>query len=112
MTLKLARLPINAETAAAASIEDLAHRAWEFLTSRGYASRAARRVIQRRLRAAGYRFYIALPDEGPARCGLLFPGETLSPDGLLYVGVTINHCAHMFGDGNASQGWKDFWNWD
>jgi len=106
--------PMNATAAAASTVADLAPRAWELLTNRGYASRAARRIIQRRLRAAGYRFYIALPDEGPARWGILSPGAGIPrpEDEFYYVGVSLNHCAHQMGNDNAAIGWKDFWNWD
>ena len=102
---------MNATLATTAAIETLAKHGWELLTSRGYASRAARRIIQRRLRAAGYRFFFILPDEGTARWGMLAPDAPIPQDPHV-IGVTLDHCAHQVGAGNASLGWKDFWNWN
>jgi len=108
------RIAMNATEAEASTLDHLAKHGWELLTNRGYASRAAQRIIQRRLRAEGYRFFIALPDEGPARWGILPPaaGVPRPEDEFYYVGVSLNHCAAQMGNGNATQGWKDFWNWN
>jgi len=103
------RTPMNATTANCATLDHLASYGWELLTNRGYASRAARRIVQRRLRLAGYRFFFALHEDGPAQWGILSPGAPHTRECL--VGVTLDHCAHLMGMGNAREGWKDFWNW-
>lgn len=108
--------PINVTIASSSPIAFLTEMAWEFLTSRGYASKAAKRIIQRRVRQAGYRFYFFLPDEGPAQWGMFAPHEVMPPsftkEGIIYTGVTLDHCAHQMGEGNANHGWRKFWNWN
>ena len=106
------RTPMNATTATTATLEHLADYGWDLLTNRGYASRAAQRIIQRRLRQAGYRFFFTLHEDGPAQWGLLAPdAPRIRENQEMIVGVTLDHCAHQMGMGNAKNGWKDFWNW-
>jgi len=104
------KIAMNATEATTASVSHLADYGWDLLTNRGYASREARRIIQRRLRAAGYRFFFTLHEDGPAQWGLLAPNAPRIRE--MVVGVTLDHCAHQLGMGNASLGWKDFWNWN
>lgn len=107
------KIAMNATEAKASTLDHLADYGWDLLTNRGYASREARRIIQRRLRQAGYRFFFALPDEGTARWGILSPSSSHTRDDeQMVVGVSLDHCAHQLGMGNASLGWKDFWNWN
>jgi len=107
------KIAMNATEASTANITHLADCGWDLLTNRGYASKSAQRIIQRRLRAEGYRFFFALPDEGTARWGILSPSSSHTRDDEeIIVGVSLDHCAHQLGMGNASLGWKDFWNWN
>ena len=88
--------------------------AWTLLTNRrscGGGSIKGRALAQRRVRAMGAKFYFILGD-GWSQWGIVWPGEGIPATGdeLVVVGVSLDHCAHQFGGGNASVGWKAFHN--
>ena len=116
---------MNKTEAINAPLAELEKRSWELLTNVkfcGGASREGRRVVQRRLRAVGWRFYLRLfsteTDDGPVRWnkwGMVRPGHPLPYDEAKVVdevvGVSLNNCAHKLGSGNANEGWRIYHNW-
>jgi len=102
----------------ASSIAELVATAWSLMTntrSCGGASLHARPIAQRRLRAAGVRYYLggynATEDQQATnRWGLLRPGEQPPPDlDWVETGVSLRHCAHKLGNGDACRGWYVYW---
>ena len=87
--------------------ETLIARAWAILTNIrlcGGGTRKGRQLAQRRVRRLGWRFFL-LPrvGEDASEWGMIAPGES-GPDGAV-VGVSLGHCAHQLGGGNATRGW-------
>jgi hypothetical protein len=93
--------------------------AWTILTNVrqcGGGSVKGRKVAQRRLRAMGAKFYLAINDsldQGRwTEWGFVLPGEPLpqAAEGSLVTGVTINACAAKLGHGCAKRGWEIYFN--
>ena len=102
---------MNKTEARNAPIDSLIERGWELLTSRGYSSKGARPILQRRLRAAGVRYFIGHYTEDRenyewSQWGMLTSGEQPPSIGGIRIetGVSLNHAAHKFGDGCAKRG--------
>ena len=113
---------MNKTEAINAPLAELERKAWELLTnvkSCGGASKEGRRVVQRRLRAAGWRFCLQVceveHDDGYVSrwsdWSLIRPGcAPIEGDCVLdlVTGVSLDHCAHKLGHGNAVDGWRFF----
>ena len=108
----------SAAQVAAMTDDELVRQSWGILTNNrqsGGGSVKGRRLAQRRIRELGYRFFLggwfASEGIGSGSCwGMLRPGDR--PDSTLdwvEVGVSLNHCAHKLGAGNATEGWRIYW---
>lgn len=113
------------ETADLAELKLIAWRLMTNVRQCGGATVAGRKVAQRRLRADGVRYYLATGtyEDGDTvqtwrTWGVVgdgsWPSISTGPhhgqDTIeLVTGLSINHCAHKLGNGDARKGWAIFW---
>ncbi len=92
------------------SHEELVAQGYALLTHRhhyGGASKSAKPLVQRRLRAMGVRWYVTYQGETDDGRSLWRLECSLSrPDNWETVGVTAEQAVLRFGNGDASFGWK------
>jgi len=91
--------------------------AWSIVTNNrqsGGGSVKGRRLAQRRLRGMGVRYYLGRGGDwgnGYNVWGILPRWEEfVAREGEMVVtGVSIGHCAHKLGEGDARNGWDFVW---
>ena len=112
---------VSVEEVASLTDAELRRDAWSITTNNrqaGGGSVKGLRLAQRRLRAAGVRYYLArgrFADENETPWGSWgIVGDhdwsvTKVTAEELVTGVSLDHCAHKLGDGCAKRGWDRYW---
>jgi hypothetical protein len=103
---------VNVDIVKAMTDYQLVNAAWTLLTNNrqcGGGTVKGRALAQRRLRRMGFKFYLGRDGNGNI-WGMVAMNETI-PVGIdhIEIGVTLNHCAHKLGKGDATKGWKFVW---
>jgi hypothetical protein len=104
------------QTINAMSNEQFLDAAWEITTNKGAASVKGLKAAHKRLKALGYKFFLAFyEDENNRRWthwGIVSCDAHISYWADLIhriYGNSLNHCAHKLGNNNATVGWHRYW---